>query len=80
MSENHYGENMIDAGYHMNRDAEMAEGQNPQIPPLNVNNMYPGNPNFSAPMSGHLNNQVPMGYHGTNLSIHNNPLAIDRAQ
>ena len=73
MSENHqYGDNVIDAGYQMNGDAEMFEGQNPSIPPLNVNVVPSGNNGYSAPVSGYQNNnQMPV----TNQGIMYNPQA-----
>jgi len=39
MSENNYGENVVDNGYQMNEHPELAEDQSPMIPPLNVNTM-----------------------------------------
>lgn len=43
MSENNYGENVVDNGYQMNEHPELAEDQRAMIPPLNVNTMQSEN-------------------------------------
>ena len=78
MSQNNYGENIIDIGYQMNEDADVAEDQNRIVPPLNVNCMpmdTQGYVGYSAPVTGNMNGQMaplPASHQGNNQSIHHN--------